>query len=124
MSRRIRRRGSRVRRTFRDVILLVALCVVVWLAGHLALLAVVVALGAGGFELGRRVERRRGVRRPRVARISRAALAQAPADTRPLPVAPGAADQLAELEHVTGRPIEAVIESYRLIQSRYSGRRP
>jgi hypothetical protein len=116
--RRTYRRSRRPRRRshlMRDLGLFAALMLVAGvleLSEHLGLLLLAVAIGAGAFEAGRRVGRRRGVRRPRVDRTS-------PADTRPLPAAPAAADQIAALERVCGRPIEAVIASHEHIQRQY-----
>jgi hypothetical protein len=122
-TRRSRRRSRHLVRDLGLFAALMSVAAVLDLAEHLGLLLLAVAVGAGAFEAGRRVERhRRGrARRQPAGRPARVRQAKGSADTRPPPVVPAAADQLAELERVTGRPIEAVIESYRLIQSKYRG---
>lgn len=120
-----RRRRGHVRTTVRDLLLLVVLCAVVWLAGHLFLFAVVAALGAGGFFAGRRYRRRKPRAVPGRARVRQAVRRPQAATTTPfpaIPAGPDPSDQIARLEAVTGRDIETVIESYRLRQQKYGGR--
>lgn len=132
MTRRTRRRRHDVG-LVRGLLLLAMLVLVVGaldMAEHLGLLVLLLVLAAGGFGLGRRYERRRG----QAAAVSPRARSAAASRKRPpaattaplaaIPARPDPADQIATLERVCGRPIEAVIESYRLIQSRYSGGRP
>ena len=125
--RRTRRRRGHVRTTIRDIVLLIVFCVVVWVAGHLLAIAVVAAIGAGAFWGVRRL---RGRRRPRTGpgrTRARQDPRRTPAATVPFPAVsagPDPADQIRQLEAVTGRPIETVIESYRLIQSKYNGGQP
>jgi hypothetical protein len=75
---------------------------------HLALLAVACGPAAVAFWAGRRWERRKS-----------AATGPAP---RPVQ-GPDRAAQVAELERLAARPIEAVIESYKVIQRKYGGSR-
>jgi hypothetical protein len=82
-------------------------------AEHLAVLAVIAAVSIAAFSAGCRYERCRA-QRP-------AAVNRAEPPTRPLSKVPAVADQVAELERLAGRPIDAIIASYRMIQRRYGG---
>jgi hypothetical protein len=90
---------------------LAVLGVVVDLAEHLAVLAPIPAAAVVAFAAGRRYERRR----PR----GRVRIEQAPAPTGDQAGSPDPADQLALLEQLAGRPIDAIIASYQLIQRKY-----
>lgn len=82
--------------------------VVVDLAEHLAVLVPIPAVAAVAFAAGRRYERRRG----------RGRIEQAPAESQV--GAPDPADQLAQLEQLAGRPIEAILATYQRV-ARYHG---
>lgn len=114
MSRRRARRSSRARTTIRDLVLLLVLCVAVGVLDiirHYGWLILTAALIAGAFWLARRARRwHRGLKVPPAATA---------APFSAIPAGPDPADQIAELERVCGRPIEAVISSYEHIQRQY-----
>jgi hypothetical protein len=109
---------------------LVLLIGVLFLVGALAdvvdrlgLIILAVALGAGGFAAGRRYERRKargGTTAPRVRKDPRKPSAATTASFGALPAAPHPSDQLAELERLSGRPIEAILATYQRV-ARYHG---
>ena len=108
--RRRRRRGRGVPLWAALAVLAVmfAIGVAVDAVEHLALLAVACGPAAAAFWAGHRWERRKS------------------ATARPAPRAargPDRAAQVAELERLAARPIEAVIESYKVIQRKYGGSR-
>lgn len=81
-----------------------------WLAVHLLILAGFVILAGGAFYMGRQYERRRTVRpRPTI-------------QARVVPASNPAADQIAHLEQLAARPIEAIIASYERVQQKYGSR--
>ena len=84
--------------------------VVVDLAEHLAVLVPIPAAIAVAFAAGRRYERRR----PR----GRARIEQPPIGRQV--DAPDPADQIAQLEQLAGRPIEAILATYQRV-ARYHG---
>ena len=124
MSARLRRaRGRRYRRrsvrgiNLALIVLLVAFCGftwVVWLAAHVAVLGATAAAVACAFWAGRRHEQRTAYRPATPARGR-------PADQ--IRAVPDPADQVALLERTAGRPMDAIIASYQLIQRRYGGPR-
>jgi hypothetical protein len=126
MTRRSRRRGRR------DIGLLIAVAVLAILvpvtaaaevAEHLILLAAAAGIFVAAFVAGRRWERRRPGKLRRSARAPAVpSQPQTVPPTWPLPAVPAVADQVAELERLAGRPIEAIIASYQVIQRRYGAR--
>jgi hypothetical protein len=108
--RRRRRRGRGVPLSVALVLLalLAALVAVVDAVEHVALFAAAAGIAAGAFAAGRRWERRR-------------ATGKTPRGAGRVTPGPDRAGQVAELERLAGRPIEAVIASYRQIQRKYSG---
>jgi hypothetical protein len=112
--RRTRRRRGHVRTTIRDIVLLVVFCVVVWVAGHLVLLAVVAAAGAGVFWGARRLGRRRPRTfpgRPRVRQDPQRAPAATTVPIRAVSAGPDPAANarsLAQLNRHQRRQIDAL----------------
>jgi hypothetical protein len=119
MTRRTRRRGRREISLVRGLVLLAALVLGVCLvdaAEHLGLIILAVALGAGGFAVGRRYERgRRGL--PAAVQGRSAGESQVTAARRDVE----AADQLAELERLAGRPLEAILATYQRVARYHHG---
>jgi len=109
------RRGRGMSLTAAILILgaMAVLGVVVDLAEHLAVLAPIPAAAAVAFAAGRRYERRKSG--------GRAAAERAPVPTGDQVGSPDPADQLALLEQIAGRPMDAIIASYQLIQQKYGG---
>jgi hypothetical protein len=125
----VSRRPRKTRRSSSDVKILIrgVLCLAVLVlavaaldaAEHLALLAVVVAVAAGGFAPGRRYGRRRargGITAPRVQQDPRKSSA---ATTAPFP-----ADQVQLLEQLAGRPFSAILASYERVARYHHGSQP
>ena len=127
MTGRTRRRGRREISLVTGLVLLGALFLVGVLADvaeHVALLAAVALPVAAAFWLGRRYERRKargGTTAPRVRQDPRKPSAATTASFGAIPAAPHPGDQLAELERLSGRPIDSIISSYRVIQRKYGG---
>lgn len=71
-----------------------------WLLAHLLILAGVAVMIGGAFYVGRQYERRRAV------------TPQAAPKARVVPAPNPAADQIAHLEQLAARPIDAIIASY------------
>jgi hypothetical protein len=86
--------------------------VVVDLAEHLAVLVPIPAAVVVAFAAGRRYERRRARGRARIE--------QPTAPTGHEVRQPDPADQLAQLEQLAGRPIEAILATYQRV-ARYHG---
>jgi hypothetical protein len=109
------RRGRGMSLTAAMVILaaLALVGVVVDLAEHLAVIAAVIAAAALAFAAGRRYERRQ--------RRTRARLGQAPAPAGSQVSAPDPADQLALLEQLAGRPIDAILATYQRVALYHGG---
>lgn len=81
--------------------------------GHLIALGLLAAMAAGAFHLGRAYER---------TRTPRPASKRGPAVTTALsPAVSVVEDQVAELEHLAGRDLPAIIASYRIRQQKYGG---
>jgi ABC-type sugar transport system substrate-binding protein len=100
------------------LVLLGALFLVVALAAvaeHVALLAAVALPVAAAFWLGRRYQRGRGL----PAAVQRRAPGET--DTGPLAAVPSPADQIAQLEQLAARPIEAIIASYQHVARYHHG---
>jgi hypothetical protein len=105
--RRRRRRGVPLWAALAVFAVMFAFGVAVDAVEHLALLAVACGPAVVAFWAGRRYERRRSA---------------APRPAQAVPRGPDRAAQVAELERLAARPIEAVIESYKVIQRKYGGR--
>jgi len=127
MTGRTRRRGRREIGLVTALLLLGALFLVGVLADvaeHFGLIILAVALGAGGFAAGRRYERRRSpgcTTAPRVRQDPRKPSAATTAPFGAIPAGPRPADQLAELERLSGRPIEAMLATYRRVACYHHG---
>jgi len=101
---RTRKRGRKGMSLSTAGLILAALAVVAsawWLLLHVLILAGVAVMVGGTFYVGRRYERRRAAPSHPAAPKPRAVPAPNPA-----------ADQIAHLEHLAARPIEAIIASY------------
>ena len=127
MTGRTRRRGRHEISLVTGLLLLGALFLVGVLADvaeHVALLAAVALPVAAAFWLGRRYERRKargGTTAPRVRQDPRKPSAATTASFGAIPAAPHPGDQLAELERLSGRPIEAMLATYRRVASYHHG---
>jgi hypothetical protein len=119
MTGRTRRGGRREISLARGLVLLAALVLGVCLvdvAEHVGLIILAVALGAGGFAAGRRYERgRRGL--PAAVQGRPAGESQVTAARHDVE----AADQLAELEQLAGRPLEAILATYQRVARYHHG---
>jgi hypothetical protein len=116
-TRKRRRWGSRVRVAGLLLILavLAAASAAYWLVLHIAVGLGFAVLLAAAVWAGMLIERRRT---PRPAPVA----APPAAGWQPAPAPDHHGDQIRDLEDAAGRPIDAVIASYRLIQRKYGAR--
>ncbi len=127
MSRRTRHREIGL---VRGLVLLAALGLVVAaldVAEHFGLLILTVALITGAFCAGRRYERRKPRLSANGARPWRGARNTPAATTMPfsvIPAGPDPADQIRQLEQLAGRPMDAILASYRRVARYHRGGQP
>jgi len=122
MMRRIRRRGEI--RLFTAMLAFGVLAVIaatVQTVEHPTLPVVTIAVAVVAFWAGRRLAFWAGRRYEGRPRRKHIAVKPPEPPTQPLPKVPHLADQVAELERAAGRPIEAIIASYQMIQRKYGG---